>query len=211
MDAEKVEPDNDVASVKAQRSVRRTTLVLLVVIFLVLIWYLVADRFTPYTTSARLKAYVVKVVPDVSGYVAKVPIKKNQLLEPGDTLLQIETVRFENLDIPDEISVMVEKVRDMLKDSLDALVSMNVEEAKAVCDADDEVDDLKHKIEDLFVERLRTDPARMECLLQILLSARHLERIADHATNIAEDVIYMITGEIVRHWTDLSDNTKKPS
>lgn len=78
-----------------QRGVRRTTAILLGIMALLVVWYLVSDRLTPYTASGRLKTYVVAVVPDVSGYVAEVPVNKNQLLAPGDTLLQIETRRFE--------------------------------------------------------------------------------------------------------------------
>ena len=80
---------------EAQRGVKRTTIILLVIIVLLVIWYLVSDRITPYSQVARVKAYVVAVVPDVSGYVEEVPVKKNQLVEPGDTLFQIEKKRFE--------------------------------------------------------------------------------------------------------------------
>ena len=80
---------------QAQKGVRRTTVIILAVIFLLFAWYLMSDRLTPYTTSARVKAYVVAVVSDVSGYVAEVPVKKNQLIEAGQPLLQIEKKRFE--------------------------------------------------------------------------------------------------------------------
>ena len=75
--------------------VRWTTLVLLVLIVLLFLWYVVADRLTPYTAAARVQLYVVSVVPDVSGYVSEVPVQKNQMVEAGDTLLRIETTRFE--------------------------------------------------------------------------------------------------------------------
>ena len=78
-----------------QKGVRLTTLVMLVIILLLFGWYIVSDRVTPYTAAARVKAYVVAVVPDVSGYIAEVPVVKNQLIEPGQTLLQIEKKRFE--------------------------------------------------------------------------------------------------------------------
>jgi multidrug resistance efflux pump len=78
-----------------QKGTRRTTVILLLIILLLLIWYLVGDRLTPYTTAARVQAFVVAVVPDVSGYVAEIPIKKNQLVAAGDTLVQIEKKRFE--------------------------------------------------------------------------------------------------------------------
>ncbi len=79
----------------AQQGVRRTTIILLVIIVLLAVWYVVSDRVTPYTSAARVKAYVIAVVPDVSGYVEQVPVKKNQLVGPGDTLLQVERKRFE--------------------------------------------------------------------------------------------------------------------
>ena len=78
----------------AQQGVRRTTVILLVIIILLVIWYVVSDRLTPYSSVARVKAYVIAVVPDVSGYLEKVPVKKNQLVGPGDTLLQVERKRF---------------------------------------------------------------------------------------------------------------------
>ena len=79
----------------AQQGVRRTTVILLVIIILLVIWYVVSDRVTPYSSVARVKANIVPVVPDVSGYVVEVPVKKNQLLQAGDPLLQIEKKRFE--------------------------------------------------------------------------------------------------------------------
>lgn len=75
-------------------SVHRTTLSLLLIILLLFTWYLMSDRLTPYTSAARVKAFVVQVTPDVSGYVTKIPVKKNQLINPGDTILQIEKKRF---------------------------------------------------------------------------------------------------------------------
>ena len=87
--------DQEASPAKAARSVNRTTLMLLLLIILLLVWYLVADRLTPYTTSARTQAYVVAVVPDVSGYIKHIPIKKNQLAEPGQTLIQLDTRHFE--------------------------------------------------------------------------------------------------------------------
>lgn len=86
---------NDATAEDEQQKMRRVTLITLVIILLLFIWYLVSDRLTPYTASARIKAFVVEVVPDVSGYVAKIPVKKNQLIDVGGTLLQIDKRRFE--------------------------------------------------------------------------------------------------------------------
>jgi len=86
---------NDSTADDKQQEMRRVTLIMLAIILLLFIWYLVSDRLTPYTASARIKAFVVEVVPDISGYVAEIPVKKNQLVDTGGTLLQIEKRRFE--------------------------------------------------------------------------------------------------------------------
>ena len=83
------------ASDDAQRAVRRTTVIILSIILVLFVWYLVADRLTPYTASARFQAYVVKVTPDVSGYVVEIPVTKNQLVEAGDTLVRIADRKFQ--------------------------------------------------------------------------------------------------------------------
>lgn len=83
------------ASRDAERAVQRTTITLLSIILALFIWYLVADRLTPYTDAARVQAYVVKVTPNVSGYVAEIPVAKNQLVQPGDTLVRIEDWEFQ--------------------------------------------------------------------------------------------------------------------
>ncbi len=74
----------------------RTVPTLLVLIVLVFVWYVVSDRLTPYTNNATVQGYVVAMVPEVSGYVAEIPIKKNQAVEAGQTLLALERSRFLN-------------------------------------------------------------------------------------------------------------------
>ena len=75
--------------------VQRLVLAVVAVCALLLIWYLVADRLTPYTANGRVKGFVVPIVPEVSGYVAAVGVHKNDLVDAGQTLLQIDTKRFE--------------------------------------------------------------------------------------------------------------------
>jgi phosphate transport system protein len=101
-----------------------------------------------------------------------------------------------------DLSAMAEKARAMLKNSLDALVKMETTTAREVCSADEEVDEMNHRMHDLVKENVGKHPDRVHCLLQLLLVARSLERIADLSTNIAEDVIYMVEGVIVRHRLD---------
>jgi phosphate transport system protein len=98
-----------------------------------------------------------------------------------------------------DIASMGLKSQAMLRDSIDALVEMNVELARQVCLRDDEVDELKHNIREGVEEMIRSQPEHTRALLRLLAVSRNLERIADGATNIAEDVIYLSEGEITRH------------
>lgn len=93
---------------------------------------------------------------------------------------------------------MTAKVLAMLKMSLDALVSEEAVLARRVFLDDDEVDELRDKAYKAVVNELNIDIGHAACLLNMYLLARHLERIADRTTNIAEEVIYLVEGEIVR-------------
>jgi phosphate transport system protein len=103
------------------------------------------------------------------------------------------------MEIPFDIAGMWEKTQAMLRDSLDALVNLDIALAKSVCARDDEVDRMKHETREGIEELIRRDPERVRPLLRLSAVSRNLERIADCATNIAEDVIYMAEGKIVRH------------
>jgi phosphate transport system protein len=94
---------------------------------------------------------------------------------------------------------MSEKVQAMLKASLDALVNLDVDLAFKVITMDDEVDDIQTQAYDHIKEAIKQYPDRVGYLVNLMLVSRHLERLADHSTNIAEEVIYLIEGEIVRH------------
>ena len=100
-----------------------------------------------------------------------------------------------------DYSVMVEKAQDMLKKSLDSLVNMNLDLAFEVLTLDDEVDRINREAYDAIKAAMRSNSENEDIgpLINMLLIARHVERLADHATNIAEEVIYMIEGDIVRH------------
>ncbi len=98
-----------------------------------------------------------------------------------------------------DYSVVSEKVESMLRMSLDALVKLDADLAFKVCALDDEVDHIKSEAYDRVKQAIREKPDRVGYLINLLLISRHLERIADHTTNIAEEVIYLVEGEIVRH------------
>ena len=101
--------------------------------------------------------------------------------------------------LPDRISEMARCVERMLAGSLDALVNLDANAAWQVCAADDVVDDLHRGTYADTKTRLKQEPEDVDVLIHILSVSRYLERIADHTTNIAEDVIYLIAGDIVRH------------
>jgi phosphate transport system protein len=94
---------------------------------------------------------------------------------------------------------MAEKAQEMLNGSLDAMVNLDTELAQKVCTADDEVDAMNREAYSLVEERIRQNPEQLNSMIQFLSASRYLERVADHATNIAEDVIYLVKGEIIRH------------
>ena len=94
---------------------------------------------------------------------------------------------------------MAEKVGLMLKMSLDSFVHQNDEKAEQVRLMDHEVDTMRNAAYDCIKEAISEMPHRAGYLINLFLISRHLERMADHATNIAEEVIYMRRGEIIRH------------
>ena len=103
------------------------------------------------------------------------------------------------LVIPDILSTMAISAKDMVKNSLDALVNKDSHLAEGVINSDNEVDRLHRKMYDIIYSKFTDDEERSPGWMDILAISRYVERIADHATNIAEDVIYMVNGEIVRH------------
>ncbi len=98
-----------------------------------------------------------------------------------------------------EMPRMASMVEDMLHRTLDAFVRRDAEQASAILPADDDVDSIRDGVYTELIATMRTDPALVEPAIHLMFVARSLERIADHATNIAEDVIYLVKGIDVRH------------
>lgn len=98
-----------------------------------------------------------------------------------------------------DYSIMSTKTQHMLAMSLDALVNLDVDLAFKVLSQDDEIDAIKIDAYDQIKTAIKATPDRVGYLINMMLISRHLERLADHATNIAEEVVYLIEGEIVRH------------
>jgi phosphate transport system protein len=110
------------------------------------------------------------------------------------------------IEIPADYFVLAQKAQNMLKKSLDAFVNMTVELAYQVLAEDDDVDRMKHKLHRYFELIAQKNIDQLPALTHLFLVSRHLERVSDLATNIAEEVIYMVTGEIVRHGKRNPDN-----
>lgn len=97
------------------------------------------------------------------------------------------------------ITQMADFVRKMVKESLDCFVKGDAQHSRQILLMDDEVDDLKNKVFRELCEHMKKNPQDVDASLDLILIARNFERLGDHATNIAEDVIFAYTGEDVRH------------
>lgn len=103
------------------------------------------------------------------------------------------------VDIPYDFPGMAQKAQAMLHKSLDALVNLDVASANEVIAADDEVDAINREMYVRTEECIRDHPDATYSYIHLLGVSRYIERIADHASNIAEDVIYLVEGRIIRH------------
>src|SRR4029077_20682010 len=100
---------------------------------------------------------------------------------------------------PEELEAMTVAVRAMVSKSLGALIYRNAAMATQVLESDDLVDQYRDRIFERLMEQMTQQTALVVPSMQFILATRHLERIADHATNIAEDIIYWVRGLDVRH------------
>jgi phosphate transport system protein len=153
--------------------------------------------------SLKMLALYQPVASDLRFIVACLKIN-NDLERVGDLAVNIaERAAYlagqNPVDIKFDFHSMTDKTQWMLKTALDALVNRDAELAWSVIAADDEVDAMNRQMYVLVQDGIRARIDNVECLIHMLSISRHLERIADLATNIAEDVIYMVEGEIVRH------------
>jgi phosphate transport system protein len=132
-------------------------------------------------------------------------IKINSDLERiGDQAVNIaeriqSMAKYPNISFHFDYTEMAEIAAAMLKQSLDALVNLDIDTAFRVITMDDDVDNIQGNAYSQIKQAMREHPEEMTYLINLYLISRHLERVADHATNIAEEVIYLIEGEIVRH------------
>ncbi|NOX98043.1 MAG: phosphate signaling complex protein PhoU [Nitrospirae bacterium] len=98
-----------------------------------------------------------------------------------------------------DIPRMATLSQGMVKDSLDAFVNKDAALARSVCESDDEVDNLNEQIFRELLTYMIQDTSTISRAVHLMLIGRHLERIADHATNVAENVIYFVKGKTIKH------------
>lgn len=103
------------------------------------------------------------------------------------------------LRVPLDIEDMAQRVREMVRHALDALVNQDTKLARQVLQDDSEVDRIHREMFSTLNEVMRSDPDTIERATHTLSASKNLERIADLATNIAEDVVFLVEGEVIRH------------
>ena len=131
----------------------------------------------------------------------------NDLERMGDLAVNIaERASYLSVHPPLKVSLdfaqMVTGVRRMVRDSLDALIRMDTNLARTVLTMDDEIDSINRDMYISLQELMKEDSATVERSVHMLSTSRHLERIADLCTNIAEDVVFMVDGDLIRHRTE---------
>jgi phosphate transport system protein len=122
----------------------------------------------------------------------------------GDLAANIarEARRIAGLNIvymPLNLDEMISEVRKMVRESLKALLERDTKLAREICRQDDIVDSLDSETSTKLIEIMKNSPENIEAATQLLLAVRHLERIADMATNIAEEVVFMVEGHNIKH------------
>ncbi len=151
----------------------------------------------------KILALYQPVAIDLRFIIAVLKIN-NELERVGDIAVNIaERAAFlcknKDFEIPYDVRGMATKVEAMLTRSIDALVHMDVKMAHQIRTEDDDVDEYNREMYARVKDMLVKSPEDINCMLHAVSAGRHLERIADHACNIAEDVIYLVDAEIVRH------------
>ena len=153
--------------------------------------------------SMKLLALYQPVAVDLRFIVAVMKIN-NELERVGDLAVNIAErsaylATQDPIEFPFDLRAMAEKAEAMLTRSIDALVNLDVKEAHRIRSEDDQVDAYNREMYARIKDDLLSQPENINAFLHAVSIGRHLERIADHATNIAEGVIYLVEARIVRH------------
>lgn len=101
--------------------------------------------------------------------------------------------------VPDQMTTMAQKAIGMLHRSIDSYVDLNSDLARNVCAEDTEVDEMNELLIKQLIDQMHKNPNHIDGLMHMFSAVRTVERVADHATNIAEDIVYLVEGKIIRH------------
>jgi phosphate transport system protein len=162
-----------------------------------------ADEMEIEEEALRLIAQHQPVAKDLRFLTSTIKII-NELERIGDLAVNITEVALDLMKQPllkplIDLPRMANIASQMVKDSLDAFISDDSRKAKSVCERDDEVDSLNDQVFRELITYMIQDPANIKRAVDLILVARHLERIADHATNISENVFYIVEGKTIKH------------
>ena len=146
--------------------------------------------YQPVAADLRFVVSVLKINNDLErmGDLAKNIAKRVPQLAAGQPC-----------QLPPEIRPMAMQAQEMVKQCLDAVVRGDPTLARQVREEDDAVDASRQRVQKMVMQGIKESPEKVESLLRINSVSKHIERIADMATNVAEDVIYMVEGDIVWH------------
>ena len=146
--------------------------------------------YQPEAKDLRLLAMALKINNDIERI-------GDQAVNIAESTLELlkEPLLKPLIDIPR----MADLAQRMVKESLDAFIQQDAARARAVCRQDDEVDRYDDQVFRELLTYMMEDPKAITRAVNLILVSRHLERIADHATNIAEDVIYLVEGQTIKH------------
>ncbi len=146
--------------------------------------------YQPVAADLRFVVAVLKINNDLErmGDLAKNIAKRVAQLEGAGPV-----------DLPPEIRTMAMQAEEMVRECLAAVIDADPVLARRIREQDDVVDDARQKVRKRILAGIKEHPENVEVLLRVNSITKHIERIADMATNVAEDVIYMVEGDIVRH------------
>jgi len=145
--------------------------------------------YHPVATDLRLITAIIKINNDlerIADYAVNIA-RRFQISGQNSDFFQYD------------YTAMAEQATKMLKLSLDALVSLDGNLAYKVREMDEEVNTMRNEAYNVMKQAIRKNPEKVEEIINMYLISRHIERVGDHTKNIAEEVIYLIDGEIIRH------------
>jgi phosphate transport system protein len=148
--------------------------------------------YQPVAEDLRFIATVIRINSDLErmgDYAVSIAERANHLMKSP-------------IPVPKDMGRLAQLAKKMVRDSLDAFVRRDTKFARQICANDDDVDGVHRTIIEEIRDSMKKNPDQIDSLLDLFTTARRLERIADMSTNIAQDVVYMVEGEIIRHRPD---------